>query len=109
LLALRNQNPISFGPFSSSQENKVPQKWSIFGDQSLDTLLSNDSIWFPSDIDEAVALRDIELYLFDGSLIRYAMITNDWPQGMQPFDCDLFSLLRKCSTFFAVTLFITII
>jgi hypothetical protein len=86
LLALRNQNPISFSPFSSNEENKVPKKWSIFGDQSLDTLLSNNSIWFPSGIDEAVVLRDIELYLFHGSSIRYAMITDDWPQGMQTFD-----------------------
>ncbi len=43
-----------FGPFSSTEENKVPKKQSIFSDQSLDTLLSNESIWFPSGIDEAV-------------------------------------------------------
>ena len=76
--------PVVFQPLDVKTDAQfVPKKWSVSGDIPLNEVLHNNSIWFPSDIDEAVVLKNVELYLFHSNSIRWTIITDNWPQGMQ--------------------------
>lgn len=72
-------NEQIFSSLTLHEENDIPIKWKMYG--------GNLSHWFPSNIDDAIVLKD-NVFLFHKSSVRLTKLNKDWPEGCPKLHSD---------------------